>query len=325
MYEIKYRQFNVRELELESKLLIDLDETNYTIGFEITHRLLGKNLDLNIDPQHKKTNITKQTCVEKLMELLPIIKKNIINKKIWLFFLKTDLDSIAAAATLELYLNNTSISEPIVQKRIFNIANYDRHGRKWNPKFNQKNKYKTEETKQIKYKIPRGLFMLISGWKNTLEYKIQTMKEWILTGTFQDIEKYNKMAIVNFKESLNNSKIEIIIPNKLVLVKSNKRGACGIGYQFAPIVIAMNPSFRFGFGDNRVYGRKWVVAQCDDGFITMSDVLRNMLEMEYGWGGSNTIIGSPQDSPSRITKEDMISAVTEVVEKSFQAPKKHIK
>lgn len=68
------------------------------------------------------------------------------------------------------------------QERIKNIADYDRHGRLWNNK---------EETTDIEYynkfRIPRGLFMLISWWKNTLEYKIQIMKDWILTGSF---EKY---------------------------------------------------------------------------------------------------------------------------------------
>lgn len=67
------------------------------------------------------------------------------------------------------------------------------------------------------------------------------------------------------------------------------------------------------FGESRVYGRKWVVAQCDEGFISISDILRTMLEIEPGWGGSSTIIGSPQNVPSKIPKEDVVEIVKEML------------
>lgn len=318
--EIVFYQLNVRALESEIKKLKKLkeDPKNFLIGLEVTHKLLNQQLDLNIDPQHNfDANLC--TCVEDLIKNLEKISNQIQNKKIWLFFLKTDLDSVAAASVLDLHINNMiDFTSDDINERIKSIADYDRHGRKWNPK-NQQIKNIIGE------KIPRGLFMLVSGWKNSLEYKIETMKEWITTGTFTDVEQYNLMATKNFKEALASSKIEEIIPGKLVFIKSNKRGACGIGYQLAPIVIAMNPSFRFGFGEKRVYGRKWVIAQCDEGFVPMLDILRSILEMESGWGGSRTIIGSPQDRPSHITKDDLVSAVKEIVEDEFQAPVKFIK
>ncbi len=325
--QIQYHQLNVRALDIELSGIIELKKSDdMTIGFEITHNLISKNLDLNIDPQHKD-DIEDHTCVEKLITLLPNIKKEYDSGRIiHLYFLKTDLDSISAAAVLELHLcKNKKLESEESQKRIFNIANYDRHGRKWAPKFTDKKKAidirEENEKYYSEYKIPRGLFMLVSGWKNPVEYKIETMKDWILTGHFTDIEKYNKMAIKNFKEALNNSKIEVLEPEKLVFVKSNKRGACGIGYQVAPIVIAMNPSFRFGYGDKRVYGRKWVIAQCDEGYIPLQDILVKILEIEPGWGGSNSIIGSPQDRPSKIKKEDIIEIVREIVNRYFQVPK----
>jgi hypothetical protein len=321
--KIKLYQLNVRSLDAELKFLQNLQKSNdVTIGFEITNDLISQYLDINIDPQHNFDQNTKTTCVEELINLLPKLYEQTKNRRIWLFFLKTDLDSIAAATILYLYFSKSiNIENPVISERIFNIANYDRHGRKWEPKLfdNKVDLDKESELCEcIKFKIPRGLFMLISGWKNTLDHKISTMRDWILTGTFKEIDFYNQMATENFKEALSSSKIEIISPDKLVFVRSNKRGACGIGYQFAPVVIAMNPSFRFGFGDSRVYGRKWAIAQCDSGFIPMSEILNSVLELEPGWGGSETIIGSPQLTPSRISKDDIVEITSDVVKKYFK-------
>jgi hypothetical protein len=319
----KHHQINVRTLESEIRFLRSLSRSDdITIGFEITNPVLSAMVDLNIDPQHQEINNdkTKITCVENLIDVLPELEKQLEDKNLWLIFLKTDLDSIAAAAVLEMHLaGDLMLYSQDAQERIKNIANYDRHGRIWSPKDEL-----DEPSDYNKFKIPRGLFMLISGWKNTLGYKIQTMKDWITLGTFDNIDVYNEMAINNFKEALSSSKIDVIIPEKLVFVRSNKRGACGIGYSIAPIVIAMNPSFRFGFGDSRVYGRKWAIAQCDRGFISMSEILRTMLEMEPGWGGSETIIGSPQEVPSKIPREETIEIVKNIVEKTFQPPKSYL-
>ena len=58
--------------------------------------------------------------------------------------------------------------------------------------------------------------MYISGWKNNIYDKISLTKNWLLEGTFKDMSKFNRIADKKFKQSIFNSKIEIIIPKKIV-------------------------------------------------------------------------------------------------------------
>lgn len=155
--------------------------------------------------------------------------------------------------------------------------------------------------------------MYVSGWKNNINDKINLTKTWILDGTFKGICKFNKLADKKFKQALFNSKIEIILPKKLVFVKSINRGACGIGYKYAPITIALNPSYRFGINNSRTYGKKWIIAQQNDDYLDMSSILNSLQNIETGWGGSPSIIGSPQDKPSKITKDEIVEIVTQKI------------
>lgn len=303
-----FHQINIRDLSTEINYVetFRCAEHNMVIGLEITHKPLMSVVDINIDPQHNQ-NFSKieKTCVE---ETLSILTKNISLKNkhnILIILLKSDLDSIAAAAIIELFFQNKiDFNDDDIQSRINAIANYDRHSRDWK---------KINLNQFSKIKIPRGLFLLVSGWKNSIMFKIEMVKEWILTGYFNEMESYNNLASTNFHESIITSKIEMIIPKKVVFVKSTKRGACGIGYQTAPVVLAMNPSFRFGLGDSRVYGRKWIVAQCNNQFINMEKLLNLIKQRESNWGGSDTIIGSPQDRPSKIKKNDLIKMIKYVL------------
>lgn len=296
-------QLNVANLKDDINLIRDLliNPENVLIGLEVTIPNINKLLNFNIDPQHgwngKKDYARKITCLEKMMEVLPYLKP-FQSKIVHLFFLKTDLDSISAAGILDIYLNTDLIFTPKMNERIKVIADYDRHGRDT-----------LFLTDQQSIRIPRGLFMFISGWKNSLEQKVEAAKKWIINGTFDGLSDFNRIANHNAREAINFSKVQIIIPRKLVFVRSIKRGACGIGYKFAPIVIALNPSYRYGFGESRVYGKKWIIGQMNDKFINLTKLVRLIEKQERGWGGSSTIIGSPQDRPSKLTKNEVIDFV----------------
>ena len=302
---IYYHQLNVCELnkEIEKIKIISGCRNKILIGLEITIPEISKKLTYNIDPQHHlKTWLegkeSNTTCIEKFKKFLPKIGE-MNGKELHVFFLKPDLDSISSAAILDIYLDNPSwIFQDEISERICAIAEYDRHGRTYN-KFRHFPK------------IPRGLFMYVAGWKNSIYDKINMTKTWILDGTFKDISKFNRIADKKFKQSIFNSKPEIIIPKKLVLIKSVNRGACGIGYKYAPVTIALNPSYRFGIDDSRIYGKKWIIAQQTNGFVNMSEILEELSNIESGWGGSPSIIGSPQDRPSKILKDDIINIVTQ--------------
>ena len=54
---------------------------------------------------------------------------------------------------------------------------------------------------------------------------------------------------------------------------------------------------------------KWIIAQKHDGFLKMRKILNSLNKIEGNWGGSSTIIGSPLDRPSKLTKEEIIEIV----------------
>jgi hypothetical protein len=83
----------------------------------------------------------------------------------------------------------------------------------------------------------------------------------------------------------------------VAVVESSLRAATSIGYAHAPIVIALNEQMP---SQNGSY-RKFTICQYSDEFIRMSNVLAELNALEPGWGGSLTIIGSPQgDSSSEV-------------------------
>ena len=297
---IQYHQINVCELdrELEKINALSGGRNRILIGLEVTIPEISNKLTINIDPQHTWNSKDGITCIEKFRSFLPNIHK-MNGKELHVFFLKPDLDSISAAAILDIYLDNPLwILQEDISERICAIAEYDRHGR--SP--SGRGFYNST-------RIPRGLFMYVSGWKNSIYDKISLTRNWILDGTFKDINKFNRIADKKFKQSLFNSKTEIIIPKKLVFIRSSSRGACGIGYRYAPVTIALNPSYRFGIDESRIYGKKWVIAQQSDGFVDMRGVLEELSKLEPGWGGSPSIIGSPQDRPSKILKDNVVDIV----------------
>jgi len=297
---VHYHQINVCELDRELDKINTLSggRNRILIGLEITIPEISKKLTFNIDPQHTWNSEDGITCIEKFRSFLPNVNK-MSGKELHVFFLKPDLDSISAAAILDIYLDNPLwILQEGISERICAIAEYDRHGRD-----------SSGRGFYTPTRIPRGLFMYVSGWKNSIYDKVNLTKDWLLDGTFKNINKFNRIADKKLKQSLFNSKTEIIVPKKLVFIRSASRGACGLGYKYAPITIALNPSYRFGIDDSRIYGKKWVIAQQSDGYLDMRGVLEELSKLESGWGGSPSIIGSPQDRPSKVLKDDVINIV----------------
>jgi hypothetical protein len=96
----------------------------------------------------------------------------------------------------------------------------------------------------------------------------------------------------------------------VAVVESSLRAATSIGYAHAPIVIALNEQMP---SQNGSY-RKFTICQYSNEFIRMSNVVADLNALEPGWGGSPTIIGSPQGDSSSLS----IETVKEIVERHFR-------
>ncbi len=96
------------------------------------------------------------------------------------------------------------------------------------------------------------------------------------------------------------------IAPSVTVVESTHRAATMIGYALAPVVVALNPAFRIQGGEPH---QKFTVCQYKTGYVDLKGALAELQAMEPGWGGSPTIIGSPQGASSALTTDQVVGVV----------------
>jgi hypothetical protein len=96
----------------------------------------------------------------------------------------------------------------------------------------------------------------------------------------------------------NEGRIEVgtTCAGRVAVVRGSAQGALNLGYRFAPVVVAelAEP------GAPIATRRKLTIAQFATGHIDLPGVARALIGVEPGWGGSPTIIGSPQGVGSNL-------------------------
>jgi hypothetical protein len=83
-------------------------------------------------------------------------------------------------------------------------------------------------------------------------------------------------------------------------------GGLELGYRLAPVIVACDDAFRFQGGPPH---RKFTVCQFAPGHADLRRAAGLLRRLEGGWGGSPSIIGSPQGVGSRLPIEDVVAAV----------------
>ena len=73
-----------------------------------------------------------------------------------------------------------------------------------------------------------------------------------------------------------------------------------LGYRFAPLVVAFA---------GRDIPRQVTIAQFSAGYVDLAAVASDLNAEEPGWGGSATIVGSPQGVGSRLSEARILMAV----------------
>jgi hypothetical protein len=309
MQKLFYYQLNTTDIKRECKKLEIIHQNEFLIiGIEITRKEFKKYCDILIDPQHNMNrNITKLTSVEYIYNnYQDLIDKMKNYKKVMMVTVKTDIDSIASMALLTMTNDDTFKLDGDIVLRLIAIAKSDKHGREnWK---NRKNDNFNFDNYNI-YGLPYGVQYMCSDYKLKTVTKVKKIIEYLKTGSFDDLTKYNLLVGKNLKKSIKDTTSEIIIPEKLSFVTSRYRGATSKGYQDSPVVIAQNPLFSFGKGNTKLKGTKYTIAQYDEGYVNLNNVLNDILELEEDWGGSSVIIGSPQDKPSKLKKNQLIKIV----------------
>ena len=94
---------------------------------------------------------------------------------------------------------------------------------------------------------------------------------------------------------------------RIALVTSRLPGSLRLGYARAPVVVAHDPGT---LDADPPAPRRVVIAQYTPGHVDLSGIRGVLAGQEPGWGGSSTLLGSPQGRSCRLGMETIVAAVT---------------
>jgi hypothetical protein len=319
------------ELEREKELekiksqvsLINPQEPNYEdvgLGVEITTQgFEGLNLD------HHKEGDTQETpsAIEQALELdLEKIPQEVFEGKKKIATVRPDSDAFGAIAVLILRQENERNKKEnkeenfIDTKLIKAIGLLDRFGP---GVFKAKGKemlgLNDEEFQRVQ-KLCRVADYYTEVKNAPFEEKILFIKN-LLQGKIssEEIEKLYEEDRNDLEKAKTESKIEIINEGQAVFIESSAKRSMEIGYEYAPVVIAYNPNFKWPDGH---ITPKYSIARYDKYVkFDLKGLLEELRQINPKWGGLENIIGSPQGEDPEIKPEKM----KEIIKKYIQIDK----
>jgi len=309
--KFEYMQLDLTQRERMLDMLKTAQHEEYLIvGVEVTDVQCGNTCHINVDPQHGFATNNDITSVELMYRYIDKLKAMFpMFENILFVTVKPDVDSISAMVLASMYLSDPgfSLNDGDMMLRLITIANSDRHGdnEPWDK--HKRINYFNERNLYSRHGLPIGLLAAMGDIRESILNKVSWMFSYLNTGTFDKIDKYTSMVLRKNEVNSKSTDIDIVIDGKLVFIESNYRGALGLGYRYAPVVIAKNPSYVFS---NNISGPKYTIAQFNNGHIDLEKIMNTLNEKEPGWGGDvKSILGSPQDRPSKLTSKDVCDIV----------------
>jgi len=277
---------------------------NSVYGIEVTVPALAKRCTFNLDPQHTGGDANRAAIEDALTTELPAEGSTLAT-------VRADLDAVGTMAVFNIRAKGESL-DPAME-RINMVAAADKFARGGyigpKPLPTRDNPW-NEETATAESSRPlAAIAAAVMDFKVPLADRVATMEKWLLTG--EEPEQYRasvekeRLDMITALES-GAIKHETRSGGKIAVVESTHRAATSVGYSLAPVVVALNPSFKQG--PSEPY-KKFTVCQFAGGFADIKSVLAELNELEAGWGGSPTIGGSPQGVSSKLTIDEVVAVV----------------
>lgn len=299
--QFEYTLLDLRPVSLESTisaLKAKKEEGFFLLGLEVAtpNEQIKELLDMNIDPQHTGQDVTTSATAWARENQGEIVRKVQRRKKVLMVFLRVDLDALAAAVVAKNQL--AAKSGLLGTGRIAAIDKMDcfKNG-PWEPQG-------TIEEALNRNDELGAMFAMASDFKAPIEERVKAMETWLLSG--DEPAEYRKKYEAEKAEilaALKSGETQVFKIQDVVFVKSSLRAATTIGYTQAPIVVALNPAMPQREGDPI---RKYTICQYGVGYLSPEEISLQVVaealnSLEEGWGGSPTIIGSPQGQSSTVT------------------------
>lgn len=279
-------------------------------GIEVTVPALAKRCIGNLDPQHTGNDASRAAIEDALTAELPAEGTTLAT-------VRADIDAVGAMAIFSLRAKGESLESAM--ERIGLVAAADKFARGGysgpKPLPTRDNPWAEESASAESTRPLAAIAAAVMDFKVPLTDRVGTMEKWLLTGEepkqYRDSVEKERLDMITALET-GKIKYETRSDGKIAVVESTHRAATMVGYSLAPVVVALNPSFKQGPGD--AY-KKFTICAFEAKFADIKSALSELASLEAGWGGSPTIGGSPQGVSSTLTVDQVVT----VLEKHLKA------
>lgn len=295
MKKYSFAQFDPRSVGAEANEAVFAGAPLGVFGIEVTISALASRCLANLD--HHGTGDTAETpsaCEQAVSCELP-------PEGAVLATVRPDADSVAAMAVLELRANDDSVGFARFLERnevIKGLGRFDRLG----PSAGKPAAVVSAiARKSFDFKIPLADRV---AWVAKAICEPKTLESEI---TALVAAHDSELAAARAA-----SEVELHADGRIVSVVSTHRFGTTLGYESAPVVVAMNPAMPVDPKDaSKGTYRKFTVCRYDSHVaVDLPAALAEFQALEPGWGGRGDIFGSPQGMSSELTLDQVVEVVS---------------
>ena len=271
-----------------------------TLGIEVTVPALAERCGLgNIDPQHRPDGGDRAAIESALDWPLPPIGSTLAT-------IRPDADAYGTMAVLGLRAAGCMPGECAL-RRIAAIARNDRFDcGAWPGPRRMPPKRRELAAEQVRAGCA-GLIGAIAAQRRNAEAGVAVARHWILSGRPGARGPAQRNA-TRLLAALATGGVHVTaaIGGRVAVVIGQVPGALSLGYRVAPVVVGLDP------GD-AMRLRRIVLAQWREGHADLRRALDLLNDEEPGWGGSPTLIGSPQGAACGTPLEAVLAIIRQCV------------
>jgi hypothetical protein len=317
--DLDYIQLDPRPTEAARQKNAQAFAPGRTVGIEVTLPQYAALCSINIDPQHDVTHrgyADACSAARWIYENLKNFRSTLINAST-LVTVRPDVDSIAAMAIITATQDaacDSSIDFTLAfEERLHAIDKMDCFANgPWQEQGNlpcSMNSWPDED------RAITALGAMCADFRVPMDQRVQSMMAYLFEGIIPEVylqqvhaERLAMIAALNAGEI----RIEVVMNDghAVAVVHSRHRFGTTLGYRLAPVVVAINDQFTINGGEPH---RKVTICQWQEGYINLEAVAAALDAkaegIKVGWGGSRTIIGSPQGVDTQVSEAEILAAI----------------
>lgn len=270
-----------------------------TLGIEVTIPRYAERCGLgNIDPQHDGGTDSRAAIEVCLDHPLPQAGATLVT-------IRPDIDALGGMALLALRASGRPLPAAL-RNRVAAAARQDKfaHGPWPGPR---------PLPRQAKDLLAPGeggpalaaLAACVADHAAPIDARVGACAGWLLAG--RESASYREAAAARAEalwRALQGGQLRVstALDGRVAVVEGAADGAIQLGYLLAPVVLALHPDFRHAGG---MPHRKFTLCQYAKGHVDLDAAAAALSRGEPGWGGSATIVGSPQGRGSALSIGDV--------------------